>query len=109
MAEKTNQGLRKETEKRKNDIPKDFIQKIKNLGMKVEDAEILFQSKIDWTVVYSENKIYCAEYGCNYFTKINNGDLANHMINEHKYGIYPCDYEHCDYIAVSKVINWGAL
>ena len=71
--------------------------------MKVEDAEVLFKSKIDWTAIYSENKIYCVEPGCNYFTRIDNGELTSHMINMHKYGDYPCDYDHCDYVAASKV------
>ena len=103
LTEKTKPGTRKETTKRKTDIPKDFIKKIKNLGMKVEDAEVLFKSKIDWTAIYSENKIYCVEPGCNYFTRIDNGELTSHMIDMHKYGDYPCDYDHCDYVAASKV------
>ena len=71
--------------------------------MKVEDAEILFKSKINWCAVYSENKIYCVEPGCNYFTTIDNKELTNHMINVHGYGNYPCNYDHCDYVACSKV------
>ena len=71
--------------------------------MKVEDAEILFKSKIDWCAVYSENKIYCVEPGCNYFTKIDNQELTNHMINVHKWGAYPCKYDNCNYVASSKV------
>ena len=103
LIEQTNHGAKKESEKRKKSIPKDFIRKIKNLGMKVEDAELLFKSKIDWTAVYSENKIYCVEPGCNYFTTIDNEELKNHMINVHGYGDYPCNYDHCDYVACSKV------
>jgi len=103
MIEKNYQGPKKETEKRKTDIPEEFIKKIKNLGMKVEDAEILFKSKIDWTAVYSENKIYCVEPGCSYFTKIDNHELTNHMINVHKWGAYPCKYDNCNYVASSKV------
>ena len=80
LIEKTNYGAKKESEKRKKSIPKDFITKIKNLGMKVEDAELLFKSKINWCAVYSENKIYCVEPGCNYFTTIDNEELKNHMI-----------------------------
>ena len=72
MDEKTNRVPKKESETRKADIPKEFINKIENLGMKVEDAEVLFRSKIDWTAVYSENKIYCIEPGCDYFTKLDN-------------------------------------
>ena len=70
--------------------------------MKVEDSEILFKSKIDWTAVYSQNKIYCVEPGCDYFTKIDNCELTNHMLRVHKYGDYPCEVEHCDYVAVSQ-------
>ena len=93
---------KKETEKRKIDIPRDFIEKIKKLGMNVEDAEILFRTKIDWTAVYSQNKIYCVEPGCDFFTKIDNEELTNHMLTMHKYGDFPCEVEHCDYIAVSQ-------
>ena len=103
LTEKLNHGLKKETEKRKIDIPKEFIKKIKKLGMKVEDAEILYKSKIDWCAVYSENKIFCAEPGCDYFTKIDSEELTNHTINVHKYGDYPCEDDHCDYVAHSKV------
>ena len=79
------------------------IKKIKNLGMKVEDAEVLFKSKIDWCAVYSDNKIYCVEPGCDYVTKIDKGELTNHMINVHNYVDHPCGYDHCDYVAYSKV------
>ena len=107
---KPNDGPKKETEKRKIDVPKEFIKKIGNLGMKVEDVEVLFRSKIDWTAVYSENKIYCIEPGCDYFTKIDNDELTNHMIDVHKYGDYPCNYDHCNYVATSKVlVNIGYL
>ena len=101
--EKKNQGLKTERENRKKDIPKEFMRKIENLGMNAEDAEVLFISKIDWTAVYSENKIYCVEPGCSYFTKITTGKLTNHMINVHKYADFPCDYDYCDYVAYSKV------
>ena len=103
LTEKINHGPKKESAKRKIDIPKDFIKKIKNLGLKVEDAEVLFKSKIDWTAVYFENKIYCVEPGCNYSTKIDNDELTNHMTIVHNYGTYPCDNDHCDYVAASKV------
>ena len=105
LFEKTNPGSKKETEQRTKDIPKDFIKKIKHLGMRVEDAQVLFKSKIDWCAVYSENKIYCVEPGCDYFTTIENEELMNHMMDVHKYGDYPCEYGHCDYVAYSKVIS----
>jgi len=103
LTQKTNGGPKIETERRKKNIPKEFIRKIENLGMKVEDAEVLLMSKIDWTAVYSENKIYCVEPGCSYFSKITTEDLTNHMINAHKYADFPCDYDYCDYVAYSKV------
>ena len=101
--EKTSSRVKKGIEKRREDFPKEFIKKIRNLGMKVEDAEVLFKSRVDWTAVYSENKIYCAEPGCDYFTKIDNEELTNHMINVHEYGDHLCQYNHCDYVAYSKV------
>ena len=103
LNEKTNQCPKKETEKQEKEVPKEFIKKIKNLGMKVEDAEVLFKSKIDWCAVYSDNKIYCVEPGCDYVTKIDKGELTNHMINVHNYVDYPCGHDHCDYVAYSKV------
>ena len=103
LNKRTNRVSKKESEKRINDVPNEFIRKIKNLGMKVEDAHVLFQTKIDWTAVYSENKIYCIEPACDFFTMIDNEELTNHMINVHKYGDYLCKYDHCDYVATSKV------
>ena len=39
--------------KRENiEIPKKFIKKIKQLGLREEDADILYKSKIDWASVY---------------------------------------------------------
>jgi len=83
-------------------VPEKFITKIKKLGMRVEDAEILYKSKIDWAAFYSDNKIYCPELTCDYFTKIDNGELTNHLITVHKYGEYKCDDPHCEYVAYSK-------
>ena len=37
--------------------------------MKVEDAELLYKTKINWTAVYLENKLYCTEHGCEFFRK----------------------------------------
>ena len=104
----TSQNKKKSNEpfdkkEKKIDIPKEFIKKIKKLGMREDDAEILFQSKIDWTAVYSENKIYCPEVTCDYFTKIDSGDLRDHLISVHQWGDYPCQYANCDYKGVSKV------
>merc|ERR1712131_149491 len=69
----------------KIDIPKDFIKKIKKLGMNVDDAEVLYKTKIDWTAVYSTNKIYCTEQTCDYHTELTLGDqkLNEHLISVH--------------------------
>jgi len=106
-ARKSSSGTKKRNEKsekkEKVHIPKEFIEKIKELGLKVENAEVLYKSKIDWTAVYSNNKIYCPEFTCHYYTKIDNGALTDHLINVHKYGQYECEDAHCNYIGYSKV------
>ena len=89
--------------KKKKDVPKEFIKKIGKLGMNVEDAEMLYATKIDWTVVYSNNKIYCTEQWCDFHTKIDSDILTNHMISRHKYGEYPCGHPHCNFVGYSKV------
>ena len=70
--------------------------------MNVEDAEVLYKTKIDWTAIYSENKVFCVEPGCDFFTEINSDELTNHMQCVHKYGNFPCEEEHCDHVAVSQ-------
>ena len=87
----------------KIDIPKDFIKKIKKLGMNVDDAEVLYKTKIDWTAVYSTNKIYCTEQTCDYHTELGDQKLNEHLISVHGYGEYPCQYSLCRFIGVSKV------
>lgn len=72
--------------------------------MKIEDAEILFKTKIDWAAIYSDNKIYCPEFTCDYSTKIDNGDLTDHLMSVHKYGQYACEDAYCNYIGYSKVM-----
>ena len=89
--------------KKKKEIPKDFIKKIEKLGMRMEDAEALYASRIDWTSVYSENKIYCTEMGCDFYTKIDSDILPNHMIDRHNYEKYPCDHAQCNFVGYSKV------
>ena len=92
-----------EKDQKVKEIPKEFIKKISKLGMKVEDAQVLYETKIDWTAVYSKNKIHCVEPGCDFFTMMDNDDMNNHMVNFHKYGDYPCNDLHCNFIAHSKV------
>ena len=87
---------------KKIDIPADFIKKIKKLGLREEDAQILFRTKIDWTAVYSNNKLYCAEKTCDFFTKIDNDDLTNHAVMVHKYGEFKCTDPYCDYVGYSQ-------
>ena len=100
--EKTKVGSKSKKAKNKG-VPKEFIKKIKKLGMKVEDAELLYKTKIDWAAVYAENKLYCTEHGCDFFAKIEGEEMRNHMINTHKYGNFPCPYEDCSYVGISKV------
>ena len=99
---KTNQS---ENKRRSDDVPKEFLKKIKNLGMKEEDAQILYRSRIDWTAVYSDNKIHCAEPFCDFVTEItcDTEDLRNHGREVHRYGEYPCSNESCSYVGFSKV------
>ena len=100
---KTGHLSKKEKPEKKIEIPKEFIKKIEKLGMRKEDADVLYRSKIDWTAVYSENKIYCIEPKCNFSSQIDSEELRDHMITIHKYGKYPCLDSDCDYVAFSKV------
>ena len=104
----TSQNKKKSNEpfdkkEKKIEIPTEFIKNIKKLGMREDDAEVLYKSKIDWAAVYAENKIYCPEVHCDYVTKIDNGQLRDHLISVHKFGEYPCQFPHCSFTGVSKV------
>ena len=90
-------------DKKATEIPKEFMMKIEKLGMKKEDAEVLYETKIDWTAIYFKNKIHCVEPGCDFSTEMDNDDMTNHMVNFHKYGDYPCNHPHCNFVAHSKV------
>ena len=89
--------------KKRKEIPKEFIKKIKKLGMRLEDANVLYASKIEWTAVYSENKIHCTEPGCEFYTKIDSDILTKHMMDRHNYADYPCDQPNCNFIGYSQV------
>ena len=89
--------------KKKKEVPKDFIKKIKKLGMKEENATILYETKIDWTAVYSKNKIFCTETRCDFYTEIDNEEMTKHVISKHKYGEYPCSHSHCNFVGFSQV------
>ena len=91
-----------EGDSKKKEVPKDFIKKIEKLGLNVEDAAVLYASKIDWTAAYSDNKIHCTEMACDFNTKIDSDVLTKHMIECHDYGDYPCDHPHCDWVGFSK-------
>lgn len=105
---KKHSKTKKSSKKReKTNVPKSFIQKIKRLGLKEEDAEVLYETKIDWTAVYSDNKIYCTEGGeqkCDFVAemKTDNVDLRHHLRTAHEWGDWPCTDKNCDYIAHSK-------
>ena len=90
------------TKEKKIDIPETFIKKIRTLGLKEDDARTLFESKIDWTAVYAENKLYCTELTCSFFTTIDHEEMKNHMINVHKYGEYICGDPYCNYVGHSE-------
>ena len=94
---------RPQKDESKKEVPKEFIKKIKKLGMKVENAEVLYATKIEWAAVYSDNKIHCTEATCDFQANIDSEDLTRHMISHHKYGEYQCSYANCNYIAYSKV------
>jgi len=91
-----------EKKPKKKEIPKEFIKKIKKLGMKLEDAEVLYSSKFEWTAVYSQNKIYCTDGRCEFYTEIDSDILTKHMIDVHNYGEFPCDHVNCDFIGYSQ-------
>ena len=73
--------------------------------MKEEDAEVLYETKIDWT---AGNKIYCTEGGeqkCDFVAEMKSGnvDLRNNLRTAHNWGDWPCTDKNCGYIAHSKV------
>ena len=87
---------------KKTEIPKKFIRKIKKLGLRPEDAAVLYETKIDWETVYADNKIYCAETGCDFVTEIDNPALQEHTKKIHGYKDQPCEAKDCNYIGFSK-------
>ena len=93
----------KSAEKKKIDLPADFMKEIKNLGLKEADAKVLFDSKINWTAVYADDKIYCTEKGCDFVSMIHGDEMRNHGKLVHNYGEYPCRDEYCSYVGYSQV------
>ena len=102
--EKRSKNLTKKSDEKEKriDVPFEFIEKIKKLGMEESDAGILYKTRINWTEVYSENKIYCTEQHCDFYTKIDNDELTKHMITVHSYGENPCTHPGCNFVGISK-------
>ena len=86
-------------------LPKAFLETIKKLGLREQDAETLYSTKINWTAVFSDNKIFCSERGCDFSTEItkDNAELQAHMETVHQWGDFPCTAKNCFYICYSKV------
>ena len=86
-------------------LPKRFLETIRKLGLREKDAETLYSTKINWTAVFSDNKIFCSERGCDFSTEISkdNAELQAHMENVHQWGDFPCNAKNCFYICYSKV------
>ena len=80
----------------------DFIRKIKELGFKEKDAEILFETKLDWDSITLNSDIHCVERACKFSTKMGDSCLTRHCVDEHQWGQYECNYDNCSYIAYSK-------
>ena len=49
--------------KEKTEIPKTFIEKIKSLGLREKDADVLYKSKIEWTAIYLGGISNCCPLG----------------------------------------------
>ena len=96
--QKREQGKRS----RKSDVPKEFLAKIEKLGFKKEHAGVLYDTKLDWTAMNSDSKIYCTQHGCDHDTVISEDCLRDHCINVHDWGEYPCDAIGCNYIGFSR-------
>ena len=78
-------------------LPKRFLETIRKLGLREKDAETLYSTKINWTAVFSDNKIFCSERGCDFSTEISkdNAELQAHMENLHQWGDFPCNAKNC--------------
>ena len=87
---------------RKNDVPKQFLAKIEKLGFKKQNARVLYDTKLDWTAMNSDSKIYCTQHGCDHNTIISEDCLRYHCINVHHWGEYPCNAIGCNYVGYSR-------
>ena len=70
----------------KIEVPKKFMKKIRKLGLREEDADILYKSKIDWTSVYLGRVSICAFRGCVFPMVIcSEFRMGQHRVNDHPY------------------------
>ena len=83
-------------------VPCEFINQIQILGFKKENARILYETKIDWTALQSDNAIYCVQVGCNFSTRLFDGCLRDHCEQDHQWGLYPCADPNCEYVGYSR-------
>ena len=83
-------------------VSDEFVKKIQELGFKKENAEALFETKIDWTAMKSNDTIYCTQVGCEFSTQMFDGCLKNHCKNVHQWGQYPCVDPNCEYVGYSQ-------
>jgi len=67
--EKTKVGSKSKKAKNKG-VPKEFIKKIKKLGMKVEDAELLYKTKIDWVLFMRRTSCIALSMGATFSRKL---------------------------------------
>ena len=92
--------------KRSSTVPQDFIDMMKKFGFKEESANVLYETKADWTALQSENKIYCTVRGCKFTSEIYDDCLTEHCAKSHQWGEYPCDAEYCQYVGYSHFNNF---
>ena len=54
---------KEERKKKEDEVPKFFVELIKELGFDKKDAKILFENKDKWTFIKSDRLIHCAQTG----------------------------------------------
>ena len=92
----------KPKKKRTTEVPQDFIQMMKKIGFNEDSANVLYETKVDWVALQSENKIHCTVRGCKFTSEIYDDCLTEHCANSHQWGEYPCDTKYCEYVGYSK-------
>ena len=58
-------------EKAENEIPKDFLKLLDELGLDKKDAKNLYENPDSWKYIKSDRKITCCEIGNFFFSPIN--------------------------------------